>query len=343
MPNGRAYPRIGLKECLQAIRETPLWQRRHEKGPNEGVGIAVGGWLGGAQPASATVAINTDGTVAVITGTNDITGVNTSFQQIVAEELGLPLDHVTVKSGDTSNTSYVGVSGGSKTLRTVGYAVALAAQDARQQMFRIVAERLECRPDDLECVGGEVRVKGSSDKALSLQILAMMTTGLGAAYAPIVGKGNSGPLGLAPGFTCAAVKLHVDPDSGGVTLLDAACAQDVGFAVNPLSVEGQIQGGVFQSLGIGLCEELQFDDRGLVINPNLLDYRIPTALDIPAIQAIVVEVPAPDEPFGARGVGEPPIAASCAALANAVYDASGARVYQMPITAERILQCLGKV
>jgi len=344
MPNGRFYTRIGLQECLVALQETDFWKNRNNLAENESVGIAVGGWLGGLQPASAVVTLNSDGTMSVMVGANDITGTNTSFAQIAAETMGLQYDRIGVKTGNTASAPYAGVSAGSKTLRTVGAAVVKAAEDAKDQMFRICAERLEANIDDLESVDGKVRVKGSPDKAITFELLASMTQGFGATYPTIIGRGNVGSPTLAPGFTVQGVKAKIDPMTAEVTITDAVVVQDVGFAINPSTVEVQLQGGLFQSVGIGYSEEMIWNDRGILANPTLLDYRIPVALDIPKIEVKIVEVPTGEPPFGAKGIGEPPIAAGCAALINAIaHNKYGARVYQMPATAERILRAKGLI
>ena len=343
LPNGRSLTRIGLKECLWAFKETEFWKHREVLGPNEAWGIGVGGWLGGNQPASAIVSLNSDGSLSVLVGANDITGTNTSFAMIAAEMMGLPLEKVTAHTGSTASAPYAGVTAGSKTLRTVGGAVVRACEDAREQMFRIAAQRLEASAEDLELAEGSVRVKGSPEKAITFQLMATMTQGFGAAFPMITGRGTVGSPAMAPGFSVQGVKLHVDPGTGEITLKDAVVVQDVGFAINPTTVESQLQGGLFQSLGIGFTEEMQWDDKGILLNASLLDYRIPVSLDIPKIEVKIVEVSTGEPPFGAKGIGEPPISSGCAALANAVARATGARVYQMPVTSERILRAKGQV
>ena len=351
MPSKAVYPSIGMKECLETVRDSELWQSRRSgagkqqegNGKRRGIGLAVGGWLGGLQPASATLELNGDGTIKVVVGANDITGTNTSFTQIAAEELGVPLEMVNVTTGDTKTAPFAGMSAGSKTLFTVGRAVKAAAEDARQQLFAIAAERLEANPEDLESVGGEIRVKGSPDKSLPFRRLAGITTGFGALYAPIVGRGSITARKQAPGFTVQAAEVEVDQDTGEVTLLRWTTAQDAGFAINPLSVAGQMQGGTTQGMGIGLWEEMIYDDQGRLLNPGLLDYRMPTAMDVPDIETHIVEVPSEDGPYGARGVGEPSIIPGAAAIANAIEDAIGVRVTEAPITPERILRALGKI
>jgi len=347
MPSKQKYPSIGMKECLAAIAQSDVWRSRGEPrevdGKRRGTGLAIGGWPGGLQPASAYVELNGDGTIKVVVGANDITGTNTSFAQIAAEELGVPLEMISVTTGDTKTAPFAGMSAGSKTLFTVGRAVKAAAEDARQQLFAIAAERLEANPDDLASAGGAIRVKGSPDKSIPFRRLGGITTGFGALHPPVVGRGAITARQQAPGFTAQACELEVDTDTGEVTLLRWATAQDAGLAINPLSVEGQMQGGSTQGIGIGLWEEMLYDDQGRLLNPGLLDYRMPTALDVPNIETQIVEVPSEDGPYGARGVGEPSIIPGLAAIANAIEDATGARVTEAPLTPERILRAMGKL
>lgn len=348
LPSGAPYPSIGLRQCLERVAESPIWQERRqvkkEGALPRGVGLAVGGWQGGLQPASAIVALNGDGTINVTVGASDITGVRTSFAQIVAEELRLPMEKISVVTGDTRTAPYAGMSAGSKIIFTVGRAVKQAAEDARLQILETAAERLEADSSDLELVEGRVQVKGDPERAVTLGQIGQMTTAFAARYAPVVGRGAIAARKSAPGFTAQVAEVEVDPDTGEVTVLRYAIAQDAGLAINPLSVEGQMQGGTTQGLGIALSEEMVFDDQGRLLNPNLLDYRLPTARDVPPrIETLIVEVPSDDGPYGARGVGEPSIIAGAATIANAVADAIGVRVDTIPITPERILRALGKV
>jgi CO/xanthine dehydrogenase Mo-binding subunit len=342
LPRGQPYPRIGLRECLEAIGKSEVWRKRAatRKHPNRGVGLAVGAFSGGLQPASAVVGLNTDGTINVTVGCADITGVNTSFAQIAAEVLNVPVSTVSVTTGDTKTAPYAGMSAGSKTTYTVGRAVKEAAEDARQQIVEMACSRLDCAADDLELVDGEARVKGSPDKSLTFLRLGKLSTDFAARHAAVVGRGRIAARKWAPGFSVVAVELEVDPDTGQVTLLRCVIAQDAGFAINPLSVSGQMQGGASQGLGIGLSEEMLFDDKGRVLNANLLDYRLPTTRDLPPIETIIVEVPTEEGPYGARIVGEPSIVPGASAVANAIADAVGARLHEVPATPERILEAL---
>ena len=345
LPSGQSYPRIGLRECLEAIGDSELWRERAEitKHPARGIGLAAGGWMGGLQPASAVVALNSDGTINVTVGSADITGVNTSFAQITAEVLNVPMSMVGVATGDTRTAPYAGMSAGSKTTYTVGRAVKEAAEDARRQILEIASGRLGCAPEDLEMADGEVRVKGSPDKSLTFQRLGQLSTNFAAPHAAVVGRGTIAARRWAPGFCVLAVEVEVDADSGQVTVLRCVMAQDAGFAINPLSVSGQMQGGTSQGLGIALYEEMLHDGDGRLLNANLLDYRLPTTRDLPAIETTIVEVPSEDGPYGARIVGEPSIVPGAAAITNAIADAVGARLHAVPATPERILKALGKV
>ena len=350
LPSGQPYPRIGLQQCLEAIAESEVWKRRSKEqgagsqnGRKRGIGLAIGGWLGGLQPASAIVCLNSDGTINVTVGSADITGTNTSFAQIAAEVLNVPLEMVNVTTGDTRTAPYAGMSAGSKTTYTVGRAVKLAAEDARHQMLEIAAKRFEAAPEELEMADGVVRLNGSEEKTLTFQRLGRLSTNFAAPFPAVVGRGAITTRKMAPGFTAQVAEVEVDPETGEVTLLGFAISQDAGFAINPLSVAGQMQGGASQGLGIALSEEMLYDEQGRLVNGNLLDYRMPTTRDLPPIEAIIVEVPSEEGPYGARIVGEPSIVAGAAAVANAVADAVGIRMTEVPVTPERLLRAMGKL
>ncbi len=343
-PSGRPWGSMFYKELLERLQQTDLWKSRDKLGPNQGIGVAGGGRMSGANRGNSIVVLNKDGTASVIVGQADITGIHTSYAQIAAEELGIPIDQVQVFGGSTRSAPYAGTSAGSTSLRSAGRAVQQGAQDAKNQLMVMAANALECNVEDLELASGDITVKGSPEKRISIQALTMQTAGFGTVFPSIVGKGNTAAGRPVPTFTAVAVKVEVDPDTGEVTILDAVCVEDVGQAINPTLVEGQIQGGLSQALGIGLSEEMQWDEKGILRNPTLLDYRIPTALDLPNLHAELMNFGAGlNELYGAKGVGEPPIIAGAAALANAVYNAVGARVHVIPVTAERILKALEKV
>ncbi len=241
---------------MRQLVEHPVWKERETwraSGGKDGhglrgTGLAIGGWVPNIQPTSATVRLEPDGTLAVVTGSIDIAGTNMGFALMAAEAFGVDIERVHIVTGDTDTAPLTGLSAGSKNTFTVGAAVAAAASEARQQTL----------------------------------------------------------------------------------------SEDVGKAINPLGIEGQMQGGAVQSLGFALTEGLLYDDQARLTNPSLLDYRKLTAADLPDIETIMVEVPAPEGPFGARGVGEPPIVPAPAAIANAIEDASGLRLVELPLTPEKI-------
>ncbi|MGH2372138.1 MAG: xanthine dehydrogenase family protein molybdopterin-binding subunit [bacterium] len=335
MPNGRPWPKMGLKQVLDALDTHPV--RRKQKGSDEGVGVAIGGWPGGIESASACIRANTDGTFEVIMGAIDITGTATTMALITAELLGVPPDKVRVTTADTNQAPYSGMSGGSKITYTVGSAVRLAAEDARRQILAIAAKHLEARAEDLEIVDGQVRVKGTPAVVLPLAEIASLSMRFGAQYAPVFGVGSTVVTRQSPGFAGHLVRVRVDRETGAVTILDYVIAQDVGFAINPAAVEGQMIGGVAQGIGWGLLEQVVYDDAGGLLTSTLADYAVPKAPAVPHIDTVIVEVPSDDGPFGAKGVGEPPVIPAGAAIANAIADATGVRLTSLPISAERVV------
>jgi CO/xanthine dehydrogenase Mo-binding subunit len=215
-----------------------------------------------------------------------------------------------------------------------------AARAARRQTFDIAAKELEASPHDLEIEDGRVTVRGVPDRGITLAEIGKKGNLYMSKTPPVLGVSHPAFSQQAPGFAAELARIEVDPETGQVTLHDFVIVQDVGRAINPLGVEGQMQGGAVQSLGMALTEALTFDDQGRLTNPSLLDYRKLTAADLPDIETIVVEVPAPAGPFGARGVGEPPIVPGPAAIANAIQDATGIRLTTLPLTPERIAMAL---
>ena len=338
--DGTPWPRIGMRECLEQAREHPIWRNRDRKASDEGVGMAVGGWPGGLMPAEAGCRMEPDGTFSILTGSVDLTGTNTSFALIAAEVLGVPVEKIRVVNGDTSTAPFGPVSGGSLTTYMVGPAVLNAAQQAREQVLHVAAEELEAAPEDLEIADDAVRVKGVPDRNITLEKIADLTMNFGAPYAPVQGQGKRGKAPNAPGFTVHLAKVRVDRATGQVEIKEYAAIQDVGKAINPAEVRGQIMGGVVQGIGWALREALVYGEEGQLLTATLMDYALPVAEDLPAIDTVLVEVPAPEGPFGAKGVGEPPAIPGPGAIANAIRDAIGARPTQIPMTAERVLETL---
>ncbi|CAA9553156.1 MAG: Xanthine dehydrogenase, molybdenum binding subunit [uncultured Thermomicrobiales bacterium] len=344
-PDGKAWPIIGLKDCLERLSVHPLWQRRAARGATnggrfrEGIGVGVGGWRGGLEPAAALCHVDPSGIVNVVVGAVDLSGTFTTFRMIAAETLGVDYELVRVVGSDSTNAPYSGGSGGSKIVYTVGQAVQRAATDAREQILELAGQILEAAPQDLEIAGDRVRVKGmpaESDYEVTIAKIASLTSGFGAKHAPIAGRGTGAQTANAPGFSAHLARVRVDLDTGEVTLLDYVASQDVGRALNPAAVEGQIIGAVVQGIGWGLYEQLVHDENGQVVTGSLMDYALPRAEVVPHVETVLVEVPSPDGPFGARGVGEPPVIPVAAAIANAIHDATGVRPGAIPITPERL-------
>src|SRR5579872_6224127 len=339
MPTGEPWPRIGLREVLEALREDPLVRSRRPA-EHEGVGVALGGWLGGIEPASACVRMNADGSVQVLVGSVDISGTSTALSQITAEAMGIPVEQVRIVSADSDGAPAAGMAGGSKIIYTVGAAVQGAADDARRQLVRLAASRLEAAEADVEIVDGKARVRGTPSRAIAVAELAKMTSGFGASHPPVFGVASQAITHRAPAFGAHAARVRVDPESGRVRVLEYAVAQDVGRAINPAAVRAQIHGGVAQGIGWALLEEMTYDDAGTLSTGSFLDYAVPRAGDVPVIRDALVEVPSEHGPYGAKGVGEPPVVPVAAAIGNAIADAMGARVDRLPMTPEVVVGAL---
>jgi CO/xanthine dehydrogenase Mo-binding subunit len=346
MVNNQPWAHHGAHEVLARAAQHPFWTERAtwkasgSRALRRGTGLALGGWLGGLQPTSATVKLNPDGTLSVLTGQVDIAGTNIALAQIAASAYGIDVEKVKITTGDTDVAPVTGLSAGSKTVYTVGVAVMQAAHDARRQTLEIAAGQLEAAVEDLELVDGRVVVRGMPDRGVTLTQIGRKGNLYMSKVPPVLGTSHVAFSQQAPAFAAEIARIELDPETGELTLCDFAVVQDVGRAINPLGVEGQMQGGSVQSLGMALTEALRYDDHGRLTNPSLLDYRQLTAADLPSIETIIVEVPSPAGPFGARGVGEPPIVPAPAAIANAIEDATGVRLTECPLTPERIAMAL---
>ncbi len=340
MAHGRPWPSMGLVEVLEQLRDHPAWrerQRARERG--RGVGIAVGGWPGGTEPAAAACTLHRDGTLHVHVGSPDLTGTATTFALLAAEAFGIAPEKVRVIVGDTDTVPYAGAVGGSKTTYTVGPAVIQAAREARAQVLAIAAEELEAAIDDLEIVDGEVRVRGVPGKGVPLAEIARQTMRFGGKYPPILGHGRHAETTQAPGFCAQLAEVEVDEETGRVRVHRLIIVQDVGKALNPRAIEGQMIGGAVQGLGWALYERMVYDESGQLATATWADYHIPTAADVPlSVETVIVEVPSEHGPLGARGVGEPPVIPTAAAVANAVRDATGRRITELPIRPERLIR-----
>jgi CO/xanthine dehydrogenase Mo-binding subunit len=340
--DGEKWTRIGLAECLQQAR-TAYAAERARMGPNEGVGVAAGGWPGATDAASAVCRLNGDGSLQVTTGTVDLTGTNTTFAIIAAEVFGMTdSTTVSVNTADTDSAPYVGGTGGSKVTYTIGPAVLKAAQDARQQVLHIAASELEASVDDLELVDGQITVRGVPSRSLSLAEVYKLSTRGSGSYVPVLGRGQTVVSEHSPGMAVHIARVRVDPDTGKVVPLHYVAIQDVGRAINPALIEDQMHGGAVQGVGWGLYEQIVFDEQGTPITGSFMDYTLPKAGQSPSLDTVLVQVPSILGPFGAKGVGEPPVIPGPAAWANAVRDACGARVTELPLTPERVWQAIDR-
>jgi CO/xanthine dehydrogenase Mo-binding subunit len=338
--SGSPYPTIGAVEVLERLREHPLWAERHSLPEDEGIGMAAGHWPGGNEPAAAVCRVDADGTMTVVTSAADMSGVNSGFAVIAAAAFGLSPDKVRIVTADTSSGPYSGASGGSKITYTVGTAVLRAAESARQKVLAAASQELEIAPDDLEVVDGVVLAVGASDRSITVVELAQKALRFGGRYEPIEGHGGSAQTTGAPSVAAHLSHVRVDRETGEVTLLRHVIAQDVGRALNSALVEGQMRGGAAQGMGWALFEQLDHDEDGRLLTGSFLVYAIPTAERVPTIETLLVEVPAPDGPFGAKGIGEAPVVGAPAAIANAVAAAGGTRLYELPMTPPRVWKAL---
>lgn len=334
-PNGGPWPLIGLKETLEAMEQHPAWQQRAAAQKlGRGVGIAVGGWPGGIEPATAVCRLEQNGTFTLVLGSVDLNGTNTAFGQIIAQELGVGADEINVVTMPTESAPFAGGTGGSKITYTVGVAVKKAAEDARQQIFNIASQMMEASAGDLEIVGGKVQVKGVPGTGVTLKQIAQGSMTIAGKYEPVLGQGGSAITTNAPGFAVHLAEVEVDRVTGETKITRYVAGQDVGFSINPALVEAQIQGGAAQGIGWALYEGMRFDEDGQLQTASFMDYTLPKASMMPEIEMVLVEVPSKDGAYGSKGIGEPPSVPGPGAIVNAIRDAVGVRVEQLPILPE---------
>lgn len=337
------WPAMNMRETIEAARAHPLWQKRAsitEKG--HGIGMAAGGWGGALEPGAAVCKLNRDGVLQVQVGAADLSGVRTSFALLAAEAFGVDLDKIRVVYSDTDSAPYAGGVGGSKTLYTMGTAVVNAAQEARRQVFEIASDLLEAAVEDLEIVDGHVQVKGVPDSKITLGEIASKGMSFGGKYPPVHANGRQAITVQSPAFSAQIAEVEVDMETGAVQVLNLVVFQDVGRAINPLIVEGQMHGGAVQGVGWALYKQIQYDGSGQCLTGSLMDYNLPKAGTSPKLDAVILEYPSESGPFGARGVGEPPVIPTAAAIANAIAHATGKRFSHLPMTSERIWKGLNE-
>jgi CO/xanthine dehydrogenase Mo-binding subunit len=337
--DGKPWPRIGAQECIERLRDHELWRRRDELPPGEGVGFAVGLWPGASGAASAACRFDEDGKLTVETGSVDMSGTASGFATIAAAAFGIPVEQVRVVATDTAAAPRSPISGGSQITYSVGRAVVRAAEDAREQLLRVAAAELEADPDDLELVGDAIQPRGAPSQAVPLTELA--TRLFAGSYAPVHGHGGAEPIDLSPSVAAHLAHVRIDAETGDVRVLAWVIAQDVGRALNPALCEGQMRGGVAQAIGWALYEELLADEEGQLVNGSFIGYEVPGAPELPPIETLIVEVPSPHGPFGAKGIGEAPVVGGPAAVASAIAAATGVRMRELPMTPERVWAALG--
>jgi xanthine dehydrogenase molybdenum-binding subunit len=335
-PFGPPYKRIGFIETCQALKNSEHYKSKLE-GRNRGRGVAFGVWFHAGGQSSAVVNVHNDGTASVVTGSVDIGGSRASMAMIAAEVLGLDAADVRPMVADTDSIGYTAMTGGSRTTHSTGAAVYEAARDAVRQLKDRAARLWQIKPEDVDFVDGKLISKNNGVPPLTIRELAAK---FGRTGGPVSGRAGVSARGGVGTFAGCCVDVEVDPETGKVHILRATVAQDAGKAIHPSYVEGQMQGGTAQGLGWALNEEYVYDAKGNLRNTGFLDYRMPTCLDLPLIEPIVVEVPGPDNPLGIRGVGEVSIVPPPAAVANAIYRALGVRMTELPMSPPRLLKAI---
>ena len=331
---GPTLTNIGLIETLEAAKAHPHYKTK--LGKNQGRGIATGFWFNIGGESSASLHVNEDGTAVVATGSPDIGGSRASMAMMAAETLGIPYDKVRAIVADTSSVGFTFVTGGSRVTFATGMATVQATEKVIEQLRQRAAMIWDIPVEAVEWKDGEAVPAGSNAGKFPPLTLADIAIKAGKTGGPIVAEQSVNAQGAGPGFATHICDVEVDPETGHTTVLRYTSIQDVGRAIHPSYVEGQIQGGAVQGIGWALNEEYVYDKNGKLDNASFLDYRVPVASDLPMIDAVMVEVPNPRHPYGVKGVGEVPIVPPMAAVSNAVRGAIGIRMPDLPISPPKI-------
>lgn len=338
---GPVFPRIGYEETVKAAMEHPHYKA--PLGPNQGRGVASGYWFNAGGESSAQVNINEDGSVVVITGHPDIGGSRASTANITAELLGIDYKDVSVLIGDTSVIGFSNLTGGSR----VTYASAMVVTESTKKVIETLKARAAkiwgIDPEAVIWENGEARPAGENAGNFEPLTLPELAARANATGGPIGAGSQLNTTGAQGGFGTHICDVEVDPELGIVRVVRYTAVQDVGRAIHPAYVEGQLEGGVAQGIGWALNEEYIYDKNGRLDNASFLDYRMPVCSDLPMIDTVIVEVPNPEHPQGVRGVGEVPIVPPLAAVRNAIYNATGHRFYHLPMSPPRVLEALEPV
>lgn len=325
---------VGLVECLEAAKNSPHYQS--ELKPGQGRGMAAGFWFNIGGQSSVTINMKPDGTGTIVEGSPDIGGSRASMQLMAAEELGIPLSCLNPIVADTEHVAYNQTTGGSRTTFATGMAVIEAAQDVVQQAKERAAAMWNVTADQVDYADG-VAINNAGDDKMTL---AEICQGAEKTGGQISGRGNINARGAGPSFAVHICDVEVDQDTGKVDVVRYTAIQDAGKAIHPGYVEGQFQGGAVQGIGWALNEEYIYSKDGIMENAGFLDYRVPLASDLPAIETIIVEVPNAFHPYGVRGVGESGIIPPLAAVGSAVSNAIGKPVTELPLSPPRVLKVI---
>ena len=335
---GPKHAHDGFRETIQALMQHPAYQT--PLGPNQGRGVASGFWFNAGGESSATIHVNEDGSIALATGSMDVGGSRASMAMMAAETLGVPYESVRSTVADTASIGYNHVTGGSRITYATGMAVVQACQKIIDDMRGRAAMIWDVDPEGVVWENGAakpVNAEVGDFEPLTLKDIAAKRSVTGG---PIVAEVAINAGGQAPGFSTQFCDVEVDPETGAVKILRYVAAQDVGRAIHRSYVEGQIEGGVVQGIGWALNETYVYNDKGQMENSGFLDYRVPVASDLPMIEAVLVEVPNPNHPFGVKGVGEVNIVPVMAAVANAIRGATGVRMTALPMSPPAVLAAL---
>ena len=335
---GRKMTHDGFSELLETLKAHPAYAR--PLGPNQGRGFAAGFWHNAGGDSGATAFVNSDGSVTVATGSPDIGGSRASMALMAAERFGIPYENVQSRINDTTAVPYCFVTGGSRVTFATGKAVIEASDKVIDQLKARAAQIWDVDVEGVEWADGEARPSSSNVgdfKPLTIKELAQQASATGGHFGASHAQNMTGH---APGVSAMFIDVEVDPETGHTTILNAVAAQDAGIAIHPSYVEGQIQGAVAQGIGWALNEGYVYDDDGTLQNAGWLDYRMPVASDLPMIEAVIVEVPNPDHPFGVKGVAEAGMVGGMAAVANAITMATGRRMTHLPMSPPRLLDAI---
>jgi CO/xanthine dehydrogenase Mo-binding subunit len=354
---GQPLRNVTIRETMEAaIKASGYYEKKGKLGPNRGIGIANAILNSGFLASSAFCRLNEDGTLNILTAVVDLgTGTHTVFRQIAAETLNMPVEKIAVSAQDTDSSPYDTGSIASRTTMDGGNAVRLACEDVRQQLIEMAAASLKCDISKIVLQNGMAYNRLHSGEQRTYAQL--VSESFFVRHGPIIGRGSTllrGPFDppIGEGYSERPVGTHtfgthiaeveVDPDTGKTKVINYTACHDIGRLINPIGYEGQVQGGLVQGIGYGLYEETIVKD-GHIVNPSFVDYRIPTALDVPPITTLVVEKYEDLGPYGAKGFAEQPMIPPMPALANAIFDATGVRVTTIPITPERLYTSLKKL